>query len=184
MEFVGPVGSLGQKLIDAFDAASGRDSLSGKAGAIGSAVMPKAIGDVIQAIDMSQTGQYRDLRGRKVVDTDLSDAIFKGIGLQPASVAEPRRAERYLNQDVTMAKTVEGDIAELWARGIYEKDADKIAEAKSMLADWNSKNPETPVKVKMNQVIRRTKQMRMSSGQRLMKSTPKELRGYARQMIE
>ena len=78
-----------------------------------------------------------------------------------------------------MAKTYEGDIAELWASGIYEKDSGKVAEAKDMLAEWNRKNPGTPIRIKMNQILRRVKQMKLTSRERLMKTTPKELRQYA-----
>ena len=31
-------------------------------------ILPKAIADIYKAVDMVQTGEYRDTRGRKVVD--------------------------------------------------------------------------------------------------------------------
>jgi hypothetical protein len=183
MEFAGPAGSLSKRIVDAFEAAGSRDSFTGQASAVGRAVIPKAMSDLAQAIDMQITGQYRDTRGRKVADADLSDALSKALGFQPTSVAEPRRAERYLNQSVTMAKTVEADIAGLWAGGIVEKNRGKVDEAKSMLKDWNEKNPETPIRVDLKQIQRRVKQMRMTSGERLLKSTPKEIRRYAREAL-
>jgi hypothetical protein len=183
MEFAGPAGSLSKRIVDAFEAAGSRDSFTGQASAVGRAVIPKAMSDLAQAIDMQITGQYRDTRGRKVAEADLPDVLAKALGFQPTSVAEPRRAERYLNQSVTMAKTVEADIAGLWASGIVEQNRDKVGEAKAMLKDWNDKNPETPIKVKLNQVLRRVKQMRMTSGERLLKSTPKEIRRYAREAL-
>jgi hypothetical protein len=183
MEFAGPAGSLSKRIVDAFEAAGSRDSLTGQASAVGKALVPKAMSDVVQAMDMQLTGQYRDTRGRKVADADLPDVIAKALGFQPTSVAEPRRAERYLNQSVTMAKAVEGDIAGLWASGIVEKNRGKVDEAKTMLQDWNAKNPETPIRVNMKQITRRVKQMRLTSGERLLKSTPKEIRRYAREAI-
>jgi hypothetical protein len=183
MEFAGPAGSLSKRIVDAFEAAGSRDSLTGQASAVGKALVPKAMADVVQAMDMQLTGQYRDTRGRKVADADLPDVIAKALGFQPTSVAEPRRAERYLNQSVTMAKAVEGDIAGLWASGIVEKNRGKVEEAKTMLQDWNAKNPETPIRVNMKQITRRVKQMRLTSGERLLKSTPKEIRRYAREAI-
>jgi hypothetical protein len=183
MEFAGPAGSLSKRIVDAFEAAGSRDSLTGQASAVGKALVPKAMSDVVQAMDMQLTGQYRDTRGRKVADADLPDVIAKALGFQPTSVAEPRRAERYLNQSVTMAKAVEGDIAGLWASGIVEKNRGKVDEAKTMLQDWNTKNPETPIRVNMKQITRRVKQMRLTSGERLLKSTPKEIRRYAREAI-
>jgi hypothetical protein len=183
MEFAGPAGSLSKRIVDAFEAAGSRDSFTGQASAVGRAVIPKAMSDLAQAIDMQITGQYRDTRGRKVAEADLPDVLAKALGFQPTSVAEPRRAERYLNQSVTMAKTVEADIAGLWASGIVEQNRDKVGEAKAMLKDWNDKNPETPIKVDLKQIQRRVKQMRMTSGERLLKSTPKEIRRYAREAL-
>ena len=183
MEFVGPVGSLSKKIVDAFEAAGSRDSLTSQASAVGKSLVPKAISDVAQAIDMMQTGQYRDTRGRKVSDADMTDALSKLLGFQPTNVAEPRRAERYLNQSVTMAKAVESDIASLWASGVVEKNRDKVDEAKAMLKDWNEKNADTPIKVNMKQILSRVRQMRLTSGDRLLKSTPKELRKYAREAM-
>ena len=45
----------------------------------------------LQAVDMVQTGEYRDTRGRKVVDVSGFDAFIKSVGFQPNTVAEPRR---------------------------------------------------------------------------------------------
>ena len=56
-------------------------------------ILPKAIADIYKAVDMVQTGEYHDTRGRKVVDVSGFDAFIKSIGFQPNTVAEPRRVE-------------------------------------------------------------------------------------------
>lgn len=183
MEFAGAAGSLGARVVEAFDAAQSREGAIKFAGTVGKSLVPKAIQDAYQAADMYQTGQYRDMKGRKVTDTTKSDAIFKLLGLQPNRVADVRRPERLLNQDITLAKEVESDIAAIWAEGVYEKDSDKIAEAKSLLKKWNDRNPETPIGIKMNQIMKRVKQMRQTSEQRMVKTTPKEMRRYAETML-
>ena len=182
-EFVGPVGGLFTKGMDAFDAAQTRQGLGNKLSAVGKAIVPKAISDAWQGLDMLQSGQYKDVRGKKVVNTDATDALFKAIGLQPSSVAEQRRAERYLAQDVQLTKSVESDIAGLWAQGLNEKDQDKVKEAQSLLKDWNDKNHDTPIRISHSQIVRRVKQMRLSSRDRLLKTAPKELRRYANQSL-
>jgi len=182
-EFVGPVGGLLTKGMDAFDAAQTRQGLGNKLSAIGKAIVPKAMSDAWQGLDMLQSGQYKDVRGKKIVNTDATDALFKAIGLQPSSVAEQRRAERYLTQDVQLTKSVESDIAGLWAQGLNEKDQDKVKEAGALLKDWNDKNPDTPIRISHSQIVRRVKQMRLSSRDRLLKTAPKEMRRYANQLL-
>ena len=144
MEFAGAAGSLAQKGVQAFEASSSRDSLLGKAQAITHAALPKALSDAYQALDMVQTGYYRDYKGKNVQKVSEADALFKMLGLQPTSVSEKRGKERLLQQDIAMARAVETDIADLWANGLYEKNPSKVKEAKEMLSDWNRKNPETP----------------------------------------
>lgn len=183
MEFAGPAGSVLQKLVQAFEASQTRNTLLGKAHAIAHEAMPKAFSDAYQAMDMMQTGYYRDYKGKNVHKTDSIDATFKLLGFQPTSVSEPRSHERMLQQDIALTKSIESDIAELWANGVYEKDQSKVKEAKESLEDWNKKNPETPIKIKMNQILKRVKAMKQTSAERMLKTTPKELRGMAKEAL-
>ena len=54
------------------------DAVGGGEGVMGAIrpILPKAIADIYKAVDMVQTGEYRDTRGRKVVDVS---------GLTPSS---------------------------------------------------------------------------------------------------
>jgi len=172
-EFFGPAGSVVAGFRDVFDNAG-----SGK-GVIDTALplMPKMFKDLHQAVDMVQTGQYRDMKGRKVVDVDGVDAVLKGIGFQPNSVASPRRVERMLAQSAGMQRVIRQDISELWARGVAEQDAEKVASARTILREWNEKNPESKITMNPASIAQRVRAMRLTSADRLVKATPKDMRG-------
>ena len=179
-EFFGPAGSLMSGASDVFgNLGSGKSVVETV-----HPVLPKAVKDAYQAIDMLQTGQYRDSRGRRVVDVDAIDAVFKALGVHPNAVAEPRRIERMLAQSAAMQRAIKQDINELWARGQYERDAEKVAAAKEILRRWNEKNPETPIRANPVSIAHRVQAMRASSADRLVKATPKEMRGALSRELE
>lgn len=178
MEFIGPMGSLAKNAIEAYDVAASREGVFPKLTAMKDVILPKAISDMVKAYDMASDGVYKDFRGYKVVETTPLDAVAKLVGFQPEKVAEARRPERFFKQYKELAVKTESEIAELWAKGIYEKDQDKIKEAKSLLTDWNVKNPDTPIRINQSQLMRRVKEMRNTSSGRLLKHAPKELRGF------
>lgn len=171
-EFFGPAGSVVAGFREVFDNAGGGKSLIETA----SPIAPKMLKDLLQAFDMVQTGQYRDTKGRKVVDVDGVDALLKGIGFQPNSVAEPRRIERMLAQSSGMQRIIRQDISELWARGVAEQDAQKIESARSILREWNEKNPDSRIVMNPTSIAQRVRAMRLTSAERLVKATPKDMR--------
>lgn len=172
-EFFGPIGSVFASGKDVFDnVGTGKGAFEAV-----KPLAPKSMGDIAQAIDMIQTGQYRDRAGRKVVDVDALDAAIKAIGFQPNVVAGPRRVERMLAQSAAMHRAVRQDIHTLMARGRYEGDADKIEAAREMMRTWNEKNPETPIRLNPTSVAQRVRAMRQTSAERLVKATPKDMRG-------
>ena len=140
-------------------------------------IMPKAINDFRQAYDIASSGEYRDYRGRKVVDADLGDAFIKAIGFHPNVVAEPKRVERMVQQSVALHRTRRAEINETWARGVVEKDPAKIERAREMLRDWNRKNPTTPIRMNPESVKARVRAMRSTSAERLVKASSKDMRG-------
>jgi hypothetical protein len=172
-EFFGPAGSLAKGAFSVFD-----DVGTGKNfGELVRPVMPKAYNDAYQAMDVWQTGYYRDSKGRKVVAADSLDAFAKLTGFQPNAVAEPRRVEFMLAQSANMVRVMRADIHELWSRGIAEGDREKVQAAQDMLRTWNEKNRETPIRANLQSIQQRVRAMRMSSAERLVKATPKEMRG-------
>ena len=72
---------------------------------------------------------------------------------------------------------VRADIHELWSRGIAEGDREKVQAAQDMLRTWNEKNRETPIRPNLQSIQQRVRAMRMSSAERLVRATPKEMRG-------
>lgn len=173
-ELIGPAGGLAKKMHEGVKGiVSGDDA----GHALVSVLAPKAINDIYKGYDMVRTGVYRDFRGRKVTDASTFDAAIKAIGFQPNSVAVVKRAERLVQQDIALFRNVKQDIAERWARGIFERDTDKVAKAREELRDWNEKNPAMPMAVKAGQIQRRVTEMRKTSGDRVIAASPKEVRG-------
>ena len=133
---------------------------------------------------MMATGMYRDQKGRKVIDTDGYDALAKFIGFQPTDVKRVQEATGMVQQGIALNKMREAEIAELWAEGRFEKDADKVREAMGMRDEWNRDNPESPIVIKDAQIIRRVREMSMSKVQRIEKTAPKEIKAQVKAELE
>ena len=146
--------------------------------------MPVAIANVTKAYDMASTGMYRDTRGRKVIDTDGIDATMKAIGFQPNDVARVQSASREVQSMVDLVKMRETEIADKWARGVFERDTDKVKSARDELASWNAANPEARIKIDSAQVIKRVREMGTSKQERLAKTAPREVRETVRRELE
>lgn len=171
-ELVGPVGDLVKRGWKGADLA-----LSGEFGKALLEVSPRAVANAAKGVDMATTGVYTDTRGRKVIETDLTDAAAKAIGFQPQSVARVQDATFTVQKMVSQNKMREAEIAEKWAQGIYEGNKAKIEEAREALRDWNRKNPKTPIRIELPQILKRVRAMRMSKEDRIAKTAPSEIRG-------
>jgi len=163
LEIVGPAGGLAQKAAGILD------------GNVKEA-MPKAFADAAKAWEMLQTGEYRDTRGRKVMDVDGMDSLMKMIGFQPRDVAANTRFIGENMRDVDTVKRVESEIAEQWADGIRNKDVEESRAARERLQRWNEENPDLPIKITFAQVLRRARQASLTRDERFMKTAPPELR--------
>ena len=119
-----------------------------------------------------------------VVDVDGTDALIKAIGFQPNSVAEVRRAERLVQQDVSLFRNQKSDVTEMWARGVFERDAEKVARAKDEIAEWNASHPDWKIVINPANVQRRVKEMNKLSGERMIKAAPKEIRGNVSSVLK
>lgn len=111
------------------------------------------------------------------MDTTGLDALYKGLGFQPQKVAAESRLLEEKRQDVSLTRTTESEIADLWAQGLVERNPDKVARARKQLMDWNRSSPETPIRIAPGQISRRVKEMQKTRAQRFIKSAPAELRG-------
>jgi hypothetical protein len=174
-EFLGPVGGLVQQATRGYERLEAGDYRG-----LVRSMAPKAVQDATTALDMVQTGVYRDTRGRKVTDVGEIDVAVKAIGFQPAHVAAESRKIQAVMQSIQTVRAIESDIAAQWASGIFEQDRDKVAAAQRKLMDWNQKNPNTPIRITPSQVVRRVREMQQSRVGRVTKSAPPELRGQVR----
>jgi transposase len=141
---------------------------------------PRAISNALQGADMAKNDMYRDSKGNKVIETDLADAAFKTIGFQPNDVATVQESNRYKQKIKDQLVSKEAEIADKMAQAMFERDQDKRQEANEQLRKWNEDNPDLPIKIKQEQILRRVLSMRQTREQRIMKSAPKEIRAVLR----
>lgn len=149
-----------------------------------SAALPKAIQDLVKAQDMAVHDMYRDAKGKKVIETDLADAFFKGVGFMPASVARSSRIEYQEKQDITLQKTIEAGIADKWAQGLFERDPQKVADAREKLRQWNEDNPSLPIRIQLPQIARRVQEMRKTREERFVRQAAPEIRGNTKREMQ
>jgi hypothetical protein len=175
VEFLGPIGSLGNQAI----AGVGK-LLGGDIAGAGKEMAPLAIQNVLKSVDMMKTGTYRDKAGRTVKETDTADAIWKGIGFQPNVVAETQRRTNIVNQDNMLAMAKESVLADRWAEARFKGDTDAEDKVKADLAKWNEANPGARIVIKMVDIRTRVINMRRDKDERTLKQATPEMRAYTR----
>ena len=170
-EIAGPGGSMFTQYRDA-----ARELLSGDiVGAIQKA-SPVALQNLMKAAKMAETGEYRDQRDRKVTDVDGLDVGMKALSFQPAQIARESTRMSEARQSETLAKAVENEITDKWARAIADGDREAEKDALKMRDDWNEKNPEQPIVVKRSQAVRKARNMKMERRDRFLKTVSPERR--------
>jgi N12 class adenine-specific DNA methylase len=170
-EFVGPIGGVYTQAARAVEAL--------QAGAPGRALQqgtPIAAQNVMRGYEMWQTGEYKDAAGRKVADVTPTDAAFKAIGLQPATVGAKQRVAGDVQQSIRMVRVVEQGIADRWTRGIIDQKPEEVQRAVAELHAWNLANPEWKILISPAQIKARVEATKISRDVRLMKSAPPEVR--------
>jgi hypothetical protein len=179
LEFAGAAGGLAKNAIDA-----GTKLLAGDVAEAGLKLAPTAIQNMAKAMQMWNTGEYRNQREQKVMDTGPVDAAMKFIGFQPAEVARESSRMQELQRSIQLVKNVEGEIAGKWAEGLNDGDQAKVKEAQRELADWNAKNENSQMRITMRQVIQRVREMRATRQERTIKSAPREMRERVREQMQ
>jgi hypothetical protein len=177
-EFAGPAGALASKAVEG----AGK-LLKGDVGGALMSVAGTAVGNAAKAVDMAETGMYRDMKGRKVIDTDMGDAITKGIGFQPSNVAIEQRRLGEARNTIAIAKAELTSIHDEWARMEFEKEAGAAEKARERAREWNTKNPESPIKIDRKAVTRRLKEMHKTKEDRLLATAPKSMRASMRDQL-
>lgn len=104
---------------------------------------PRYIKDAVHAVDIWNTGAYRNSRGDKIMDMSKQDAVIKGVfQFNPASNARAgrERSEAYHMNNMVKAKS--NDFAVLLAAAMYQEDDDKIDKLYTEMDEWNDRNAE------------------------------------------
>jgi hypothetical protein len=177
-ELAGPAGDLFKRAFSA-----GGNLVKGNFAEAATDVLPMAGRNVIKAADMANMGMYRDQRGNKVIDTDLIDAAFKGIGFQPNVVKQFQDATGEAARMKSLNQMRESELVDKWAQGIFEKNPKKVQEARKELAEWNADNADLPIRINLRQIVEKVKNMRLPKDQRILKTAPKEIRNELRREL-
>lgn len=179
LEVFGAAGDFGKRVAQSAEAVSG-----GQFGKAAQTIAPKAAGNLIQGIDMANTGMYRDQKGRKVIDTTAAEAAMKMIGFQPTSVARVQEATGDQYNAIAQNRIQSQAISDLWAEGMATRDPAKVQEAQQMLRDWNAKNPDTPIRPNLKAIQAKAKTMMQDKVTRLEKTAPKAMRAEVRRELQ
>jgi hypothetical protein len=177
-EVLGPAGSLAKGWLQAANQLT-----QGEFGKAAILMMPLAGQNLYKGYDMATTGVYHDQRGRKVLDVDGYEALVKSIGFQPTSVARVQGAAREVQELIGLNKMRETEIADKWAKAIFNKDEPAKVAARQEVSDWNTANPDSPIRISTAQLLKRIKAMRETKVQRIEKTAPKEMRATVRREI-
>lgn len=178
VDAVGPAGDLIRRGFQSVNALA-----AGEVGQAATVASPVAVRNAVKALDMANTGMYRDDKGRKVLDVDGYDALAKAIGFQPNDVARVQEGAFASQKMISLNRLTESDIAARWALGMFEGDQAKVRAAREQMLDWNRKNPESPIRINMGQVLKRVKAMRASKEDRIAATAPREIRAAVRREL-
>lgn len=170
-EVAGAAGGMFRQLKDASEKA-----LAGDVAGAAVKVAPVAIQNIAKAVQIWTTGQYRDERGRKVMDASTMDGLMKFVGFQPAAVAAETQKVREAQRSEAFARKVETEIVGKWARGLVDGEPQAVRDAQEELRRWNQNNPRSPIRISRAQVAQRARKMRESRAERFTKSVAPERR--------
>ncbi|MDR6887897.1 MULTISPECIES: PLxRFG domain-containing protein [Variovorax] len=176
LEIVGPAGDFASRIFSG--------ALKVATGNVGAGLMevsPAAVRNAAKGADMAVTGMYRDAKGYKVLDTNHLEAALKAIGFQPQSVATIQEANSLNQQAKGFYNLRAQEIRAQWAAGIFEKNEDKVSDARAAVADWNAKNPEQKMIIRIPDIMRRVREMQKSKDQRIADTAAKAMRAQMRE---
>jgi hypothetical protein len=151
-ETLGPAAGVVNQLAQGFHALEDKEY-----GRAARSVLPMALQNLAQGLDMHQSGFYRDSHGRHVVRVDDVDAFVKGTGFQPYNVAQANEAYGLVMQDTSLHKNVETSIVERIARGAVDQDPEQMNRARADQMAWNQRNPDAPVIITPRQIQERVR---------------------------
>lgn len=179
VEVFGPAGSLFSNYATAIGMLA-----QGEVKQAATTAAPVGIQNVIKGMDMATMGFYRDTRGRKVIDTNGWEAVAKSLGFQPSSVKRIQDATGTQQGLIAQNKLRETEIADKMAKARIERKPELAEEAREELADWNRKNPQSPIRIDAAQINRRVQQAMMDKAKRIEKTAPQEIRADVKRELE
>jgi transposase-like protein len=137
---------------------------------------PLAIQNLLKAKDMADMGMYRDMKGRKVIDTDAIDVAIKAFGFQPSAVKRVQDATGIEQNLVDQNRMRKNEITDLLSAGRIERDPEKTAQGKQLLADWNAANPDSHIAVDSSAINKRVQEAMKDKAKRISEASPKGIR--------
>lgn len=186
VEIVGPAGDLVQRGFAGVKEVLG-GAINRDAGQMARGVTqwaPGAVRNAIKGAEMAATGEYKDTKGYKVINTTLDEALAKAIGFQPKSVADVQESNSFVQRSTSFYRQQSNEIRAQWAKALHEKDADGVQRARDRLDEWNRKNPDQPMQVRMPDIYKRAAQMDLDRAERLAASAPKAIRQQVREALD
>ena len=153
---------------------------------------PRSVQNAAQGTSMWRTGEYRDIKGRKVGEATKTEAIAKMAGLHPENIGRGSRARSIVMDTLDVRRTKQEEIIAEWTSGILDDDQQQIDEARKRWNEWNDKNPEYPITLQMSRkargipvaVLKRVQEANLTAEERLIKATPKAARPEVRRQLE
>ena len=179
MELAGPGGDMVKRGFTGAEQMLGGNFASGL-----TTISPKAAQNVAKAIDMADTGMYRDDKGRKIIDTTTGEAFAKAIGFQPRSVKNVQEASMEVQKAKSQYILASGEIRAAMAQAIFMDDEDMKQRARDSIAAWNEKNPDQRMTLDMPAVLRKVREMRKTKEQRMADTAPKAIRAQVRDQLK
>ncbi|WP_017757006.1 PLxRFG domain-containing protein [Pseudacidovorax intermedius] len=177
-ELLGPSADLAKRAFQGSE-----KLLSGNPYEAGQLFAPRAAENLRKGMEMAIDGQYRDSRGRKVIDTDFSEAVSKMIGFQPADVARVQEASAATQGMVEQNRIAKQNFADDMAKAVYERDYDRQQKVREAVREWNQRNPHSPISLDMAAVRRRVVAMRADKAKRIEQAAPKAIRAEVRKQL-
>lgn len=177
-EFVGPLGGLIMQIGDALElAAKGLIFQSVQAAAM------RGVQAATKGGQMLATGEARDKTGKKIDDVTVAEGLWRLMGFNPKRLAEEGEAMREVSEMTNLQRVNEERIVQAMLQAIKANDEKGMEAALADLEKWNARNPNVPINITQQQLLQRAKQLETSRKERMIRSTPPELRDRAAERL-
>jgi len=173
-EVFGPAASVIKSVGDALEKLA-----TGQPAGAAKALVPGAIRNAWQGVEMAATGRAEDARGRATVPVNEAESIAKVIGFNPKSVAQRGEVNRGLWQDQRLIEVKrEGFTADI-VSAILAGDDEAKTEAYDAMRAWNEDNPQHRVTINPATIGKRVREARSEGTARMVRALPKAMRQQA-----